>query len=137
MKRRAYLATAAGASVTLAGCSLGRAGADDYDVGMSATAFRPVEVAATVGEPVVWKNTSSRGHTVTAYDDGIPKGGAYFATGGYESEATAREAWRTGGDGTIDGGQTYEHTFEMSGTFSYFCLPHESGGMVGKVVVDE
>lgn len=137
MKRRAYLATVAGASVSLAGCSFGSAEAEDYDVGMSAVEFRPVEAEATVGEPVVWKNTSSRGHTVTAYADGLPEGAAYFASGGYESESAARDEWRTGGGGTIAGGETYEHTFEVAGTYSYFCIPHESGGMVGEVLVRE
>lgn len=137
MKRRTYLATVAGTSAALAGCSLGSADDEDYDIGMSAVAFRPVEAEATVGEPVVWKNTSSRGHTVTAYDGGVPEGATYFASGGYESESAAREAWRTGGDGTIVGGETYERTFEVAGTYNYFCIPHESGGMVGKVVVSE
>lgn len=137
MKRRTYLATAAGASAVLAGCSLSSADDEDYDIGMSAVAFRPVEAEATVGEPVVWKNTSSRGHTVTAYDGGVPEGATYFASGGYESESAAREAWRTGGDGTIVGGETYERTFDVAGTYSYFCIPHESGGMVGKVLVRE
>jgi plastocyanin len=136
MKRRAYLATVVGASAALAGCS--RSSADEeYDVGMSAMDFRPQEVETTVGEPVVWKNTSSRGHTVTAYEGGIPGDAAFFASGGYDTESAAREAWRTGGDGTIWGGQTYEHAFEVPGTYSYFCIPHESSKMVGTVVVRE
>jgi len=136
MRRRAYLAAVVGASAALAGCSQGSAD-ESYDVGMSAVAFRPPEVEVAVGEPVVWKNTSSRGHTVTAYEDGIPVDAAYFASGGYDSEAAAREAWRTGGDGTVWGGETYEHTFEVPGTYQYVCIPHESSGMVGTVVVGE
>ncbi|MFB6171352.1 MAG: plastocyanin/azurin family copper-binding protein [Haloarculaceae archaeon] len=137
MKRRAYLATAVGASAMLAGCSLGSASQDDYDVGMTAMSFRPEETTASVGDTVVWRNTSSRGHTVTAYENGIPDGAAYFASGGYETESAAREAWRTGGDGTIPGDATFEHTFEVAGTYHYFCIPHESRGMVGRVVVSE
>ena len=32
-------------------------------------------------------------------------------------------------------GFTYEHTFETEGTYSYYCQPHRSAGMVGEVVV--
>ncbi|MFC7068320.1 cupredoxin domain-containing protein [Halobaculum lipolyticum] len=139
MDRRRFLATAgAAASASLAGCSaiLPGAAADDYDVGMTAEAFSPYEVTVAVGDTVVWENTSTRAHSVTAYDDQIPADADYFATGGYDSEAAARDAW-DGNRGAITSGERYEHTFETPGDYTYFCIPHEQAGMVGVVRVEE
>jgi plastocyanin len=138
MERRRFLAgLGTGAAVALSGCAaVGSSGDDDYDVGMTAVAFRPSELTVSVGETVVWDNTSSRAHSVTAYEAGIPDDADYFASGGYDSEAAAREAW-TNLEGAITSGDTYEHTFEVPGNYDYFCIPHERGGMVGRIVVEE
>ncbi|QLG62775.1 plastocyanin/azurin family copper-binding protein [Halorarum salinum] len=137
MRRRRFLATA-GAAATLAvsGCLGDALAEDDYDVGMTAEAFRPREFTTTVGEEVVWANTSSRAHSVTAYEDTLPEGADYFATGGFDSEAAARDAW-DGNDGAITSGETFSHAFEVAGEYSYLCIPHERAGMVGTVVVEE
>lgn len=34
-------------------------------------------------------------------------------------------------------GQTFEVTLTVPGVYDYFCLPHEAGGMVGRIVVEE
>lgn len=34
-------------------------------------------------------------------------------------------------------GQTFEVTLTVPGVYDYFCLPHEAGGMVGRIVVGE
>ncbi|WP_266077485.1 plastocyanin/azurin family copper-binding protein [Haladaptatus caseinilyticus] len=144
MNRRAFLAGIVGsASVTLAGCAgimdTGRnTSQGDFDVGMGSNAFHPRELEVTPGTTVVWKNTGMRRHTVTAYGNGgIPKGAEYFASGGYDSEQAARDAWQSGYGGSIDQGTTYEHTFEVPGSYSYFCVPHEPSGMSGSIVVTE
>ncbi|GAA0257296.1 cupredoxin domain-containing protein [Halobaculum roseum] len=139
MDRRRFLATAgAAASLSLAGCAAVLPGSegDDYDVGMTAEAFRPYEVTISVGETVVWENTSTRAHSVTAYEDQIPEDAEYFATGGYDTEAAAREAW-DGNEGAISANGRFEHTFEVPGDYTYFCIPHEQAGMVGVVRVEE
>jgi len=138
MRRRTFLATtAAGASVALAGCGT-VGGADEVDVKMYKNAYDPVTFEATVGEPVVWANNGSRGHTVTAYEDGIPDGADYWASGGFDDETAARRGfWEEGGEGTIRSGETWSHTFETPGSHTYFCVPHERAGMVGTVVVSE
>jgi len=134
--RRGILrAAGTAATVGLAGC-LSAFESDDYDVGMTAVAFTPETITVDVGGTVVWKNTSSRAHTVTAYEDPLPEGAAFFASGGYDSEAAARKAWETDGEGIIATDQTFAHTFEVPGTYPYVCLPHETGGMVGTVVVE-
>ncbi|WP_323676664.1 plastocyanin/azurin family copper-binding protein [Halorubellus sp. PRR65] len=141
MNRRSVLASGALATAgALSGClavfnSAGGA-SGDYDVGMSDSAFEPATVTVSVGDTVVWKNTSGRSHTVTAYDTGIPEGGAYFASGEFADEQAARDAWQRGAGGIVSG-DTYEHTFETAGEFQYFCIPHERQSMVGSVVVED
>jgi len=140
MNRRSVLASGALAlSGALSGCLavFNNAGGEgsDYDVGMADSAFEPSEVTVSLGDTVVWKNTSARAHTVTAYDSGIPEGGRYFASGGFEDEQAARDAWQRGAGGVVSG-DTYEHTFETAGEFEYVCIPHERQGMVGSVVVE-
>ena len=137
-RRRVLAAAGTAAAVGVAGCAGGSAGAQgDYDVGMTAVAFDPVEITVAVGDTVVWANTSSRGHTVTAYDSGIPDDADFFASGGYDSTAAAREAFGAELGGLIDSGETWSHTFEVAGEYEYLCIPHEASGMIGTVVVEE
>lgn len=134
--RREYLAAVGAAAGALAGCTTGSAVETEYDVGMASNQFRPEVVEVEAGETVVWANTGSRNHTVTAYEDGIPEAAAYFASGGYESEQEARDAWLNGPlGGAINAGETYRHTFEVPGEYQYLCVPHEASGMVGTVRV--
>ena len=91
-----------------------------------------MEPAISVGDAVVWANTSARAHSVTAYEARIPEEAEFFATGGYEDEIAARDAWANG-DGAIKTGQQYTHTFEIPGEYHYFCIPHEQAGMIGTV----
>lgn len=94
--------------------------------------FEPQTATVTPGESVKWTNGGGVEHSVTAYEDEIPAGGAYFASGGFESERAARNHVN---EGLVGPDETYEHTFEQSGTYRYFCIPHESSGMVGTVRV--
>jgi plastocyanin len=136
MDRRAYLSTV-GAAVTtaVAGCPDGGLSESEFDVGMSANAFLPDTDEVGVGDTVVWGNNGSRGHTVTAYGSGIPSDAEFFASGGYEDTAAAREAWASGGGGTLRPGETFENTFETPGDHRYFCIPHERNGMTGVITV--
>lgn len=139
MQRRRFLAgLSTGAAFGLAGCASGGASTDagDYDVGMSASRFEPNRVTVEVGEAVVWRNTNSRAHTVTAYDGGIPDEAAYFATGDYDSETEARDAFYGSFGGALASRDEFEHTFAVPGQYDYFCIPHEAGGMVGTVIVE-
>ena len=137
-RRHALAALGTAAAVGIAGCAGGDASAaDDYDVGMTAVAFDPTELTVAVGDTVVWANTSSRGHTVTAYGSGIPDDAEFFASGGYDSTAAARDAFGSELGGLIESGDTWSHTFEVPGEYEYLCIPHEASGMVGTVVVEE
>ncbi|MFB6130257.1 MAG: plastocyanin/azurin family copper-binding protein [Salinigranum sp.] len=138
MDRRRFLAGLGAAGVVgLAGCTAGASDGQDYDIGTTATRFHPPEFTTSVGTEVVWKNTSSRAHTVTAYESHLPDGAAYFASGGYDTEQAARNAFYDKFGGALDSGETFSHTFEDPGTYHYFCIPHEQAGMVGKVVVQK
>ncbi|WP_227377737.1 plastocyanin/azurin family copper-binding protein [Haladaptatus halobius] len=37
---------------------------------------------------------------------------------------------------TFDSGYSYTHTFETVGEYEYYCQPHKSAGMVGKLIVE-
>ena len=140
MDRRSFLAALGGASTALSGCTAFVGSSDSgpaYDVGMRADAYRPVEFETTVGSTVVWRNTSSRAHTVTAYGALLPEGAAYFASGGFDTEQAARDGYYRNLGGAIDSGDTYAYTFDVAGEFEYFCVPHERAGMVGTVIVEE
>ena len=140
MDRRTFLAGATGVAAGLAGCSSVLGGGsvpEDYNVGMSSSRFLPASLEVSVGTTVIWANTGARAHTVTAYEDRIPEEADFFASGGFDSEEAARQAWFDGADGAIYSYETFEHTFEVPGRYTYFCIPHESGGMVGTVTVVE
>jgi plastocyanin len=136
MERRAYLAGIGGLSLSgITGC-LDAIAADQYDVGMSPTAFEPREYVTTVGSTVTWRNTSSRGHTVTAYAGAVPDGAAYFASGEFDSAEAARGAWDDSGDGILTAGEEFQHTPTVPGIYKYVCLPHEHVDMAGRLVVE-
>ncbi|WP_435115845.1 cupredoxin domain-containing protein [Halolamina sp. C58] len=139
MDRRRYLVAAgAAAAASLGGClGLTRDENTEFDVGMRPTSFDPPTITVARGETVVWENTGTRDHTVTAYEASLPDGAAFFASGGYESEAAAREAWTNSTGGGLSNGDQFSYTFEIPGEYDYFCIPHESGGMVGRVVVED
>lgn len=100
---------------------------------IEAMEFEPAELTITAGETVAFENDSSQSHTVTAYEDEIPDAGSYFASGGFSDEAAARADL---GEGLIDAGERFAVTFDVPGTYEYFCIPHESQGMTGTIVVE-
>lgn len=124
---------------TLAGCT-GGGGGDGGDgqptVEMTDDlVFEPDSITIDAGDTVVWENTGSVDHTVTAYQGKVPDGAAYFASGGFDAEQAARDAYPS--EGGVAGGESFRHTFETAGTYEYFCIPHESAGMTGTIEVQE
>ncbi|WP_420871443.1 halocyanin domain-containing protein [Halomicrobium salinisoli] len=80
-----------------------------------AFAFEPAAVAVSPGTTVQWEWTGQGGgHNVVSPEDGP-----------LDSETYS------------ESGVNYEQTFEEEGTFRYVCVPHESLGMKGAVVVSE
>ena len=107
----------------------------DHVVNMQAVAFEPEELTIQQGDTVAWKHAAGEPHNVVAYEGESPEDAEYWASGGFESEAAAREGWEKG-NGAVQSGQSYVHTFETTGTHEYFCVPHEAAGMVGSVTVE-
>ena len=97
-------------------------------------AFEPDEITIDPGDAVTWENAGSITFTVTAYEDRIPPDAAYVASGGFDSEKAAREAYPEGG---VASGESFTHAFETPGTYEYFCVPQEDAGMTGTVEVRE
>jgi plastocyanin len=133
LARGATSVAAAGALAT-AGCITGDSkGATTIEMTPD-FAYAPTNASVTAGERIEWSNESDVGHTVTAYDDGVPTDGTYFASGGFDDESAAR------GDvhgGIVEAGETYAVTLEVPGTYEYFCVPHEGSEMVGTVEVTD
>lgn len=94
--------------------------------------FEPETATIARGGTVTWENVGSIEHTVTAYEDKIPDGAAYFASGGFDSEGAARRKMSAG---LIAAGETFEWTFDVTGRYEYFCIPHERAGMTGTIEV--
>jgi plastocyanin len=94
--------------------------------------FDPDDETVAPGTTVVWENVGQVGHSVTAYEDEIPEEAEFFASGGFDAEQAARSAYP---EGDVPGGESFEHTFEVEGTYDYFCIPHEAVGMVAQITV--
>ncbi|WP_336336865.1 DUF5059 domain-containing protein [Haloarcula brevis] len=108
----------------------------DHVVDMEAVAYAPEELTVSVGDTVAWEHVGGEPHSVTAVESDLPEGATYWASGGFESDSAAREEWENG-EGAVQSGQSYVHTFETAGEHAYVCIPHEAAGMVGTVVVEE
>ena len=132
--RRAVLrlSTATFATLSTAGCLNGPSSSIQTVTMPDDLTFEPKTATIETGETVTWTNESDIEHTVTAYEGEIPDEATYFASGGFESERAARNRVN---EGLIAPGEDYEHTFDQPGTYGYFCIPHESSGMVGTVRV--
>ena len=131
-RRLLRLGTATFAALSTTGCLNGQSSSAQTVTMPGDLRFEPKTATIDPGETVTWTNESDIDHTVTAYEDEIPDEAAYFASGGFESERTARNRLT---EGLIAPGENYEHTFEEPGTYGYFCIPHEGAGMVGTVRV--
>ena len=95
--------------------------------------FDPPTLTVGVGETVTWTSETQDAHTVTAYEESLPEGAAYFSSGGFSSEEAARDDLA---EALISPGKTYAHTFDEPGTYEYFCIPHEQVDMRGSIVVE-
>lgn len=86
-------------------------------VEMVGHSFSPAEIEVTVGTTVTWVNESNEAHTVTSGSGGNHDG--IFDSG------------------AVDPGDQFTFTFEETGTYDYFCIPHLEAGMTGTVTVVE
>ena len=107
-----------GGSTAVSIGATGTTGAQEIPVvSMGNDYFDPVGLHVEPGTTVQFE-LETGSHSATAYEDRIPATATPFDSG------------------TISQG-TFEYTFETPGTYDYYCIPHESRGMVGRVVVGE
>jgi len=94
-------------------------------VGEKEPVFDPEVVWVNPGGTVTWKNVDEDPHSTAAYapDNGKPR-----------RTPDGTQGWDSGILGT---GETFTQTFDAEGVYDYYCLPHESLGMVGEVVVGQ
>lgn len=89
--------------------------------------FDPIGLHVEPGTTVTWRNASGR-HSTTAY----------HAAGDFASTTRIPDGADPWNSGTLTAaGATFEHTFDVEGTYDYFCVPHKSLGMVGRLVVGD
>lgn len=89
--------------------------------------FDPVGLAVEAGASVTWENVAGS-HSSTAYVEDNPQAEVRRIPDdaeGWNSETLSEE------------GATFSHTFDVEGTYDYYCIPHKSLEMVGRVVVGE
>jgi len=87
--------------------------------------FDPASVTISKGGTVTWQNSSSTVHSATfdpskatnQADVALPSGVKPFDSG------------------LLQAGQSWSHTFTDAGTYKYTCIPHETLGMHGTVIV--
>ncbi|WP_248895805.1 plastocyanin/azurin family copper-binding protein [Haloplanus halobius] len=89
--------------------------------------FDPVGLHIQPGDTVTFVNASGS-HSATSYSTDndraetrrIPEGASGFDSGVFD-----------------EAGATYSHTFTVEGTYDYYCAPHKTLGMVGRIVCGE
>src|ERR671911_2626544 len=84
----------------------------EVTVRMEDNFFNQANITVEPGTTVTWVQSGNNPHTTTSYDG----------------------LWDSG---MIEGGSggTFSFTFEEPGTYDYFCIPHETLGMIGSVTV--
>jgi len=138
MRRRTFLSAVGASSLAgLAGCgasggtSTPEPGDSEVLVGPNNNfSFFPDPLTVSAGTTVTWTFQNS-GHNVSCKPENwdsasLPDGAEPFAS--YEG---------TNSFETLPEGETYEHTFDVPGTYEYVCVPHVANGMVATVVVEE
>jgi plastocyanin len=86
----------------------------EVTVRMEDNFFDQANITVEPGTTVTWVQSGNNPHTTTSYDG----------------------LWDSG---MIEGGSggTFSYSFEEPGRYDYFCIPHESLGMVGSVTVSD
>jgi plastocyanin len=87
--------------------------------------FEPATVTIKAGQAVRWHNGATFTHTATA-DPAVAQNAA---------DVQLPAGAQPFNSGALSGGAEFTHVFTTPGTYKYFCIPHESLGMVATVIV--
>jgi len=113
--RRQFLGALGAGTVATAGFTRPVAAQETPVVRMGNNYFDPIGLHVDPGTTVRFE-IAAGAHSATAYESRIPAAASAFDSGVISSGA-------------------FEYTFEEPGTYDYYCIPHKSVGMVGRIVV--
>jgi len=86
-----------------------------------ALVFDPASVTVSKGDSVTWVNNAGFPHNIVFDEDAIPSGA--------NAEKLSHDDYLNAP------GEKHTATFDVAGSYSYYCEPHQGAGMVGKVIV--
>ena len=89
--------------------------------------FDPIGLYVEPGSTITWVNESGA-HSATAYTAENP---------GSEVRRIPDDAEGWNSETLAEGGAEFSHTFDVEGTYDYYCIPHKSLEMVGRLVVGQ
>ena len=89
--------------------------------------FAPANLTILAGQTVTWRNAGAMVHTSTC-DPAMAQRPEHAVL------PDGAEPWDSG---LIRKGESWSHTFDVAGEYAYFCTPHEAGGMIGSLTVEE
>lgn len=89
--------------------------------------FAPASIKIRAGQSVTWQNVGVMVHSSTC-DPTTAQRPAHAVL------PDGAEPWDSG---LIRKGESWTRHFEVPGTYTYFCTPHESAGMIGSLTVEE
>lgn len=89
--------------------------------------YTPKTLTIHVGDTITWRNTSNLVHTVTADP----------ALAGEPDHVQLPAQAAPFDSGEISPGSSFTRRFSEAGRYRYFCIPHESAGMVGELIVED
>ena len=87
--------------------------------------FDPKEMTIKVGQTVTWINTGTMVHTSTN-DPAKPQKKEHSKL------PVGAAPWDSG---LLRSKETWSHTFDVAGEYTYFCIPHEAANMIGTIIV--
>ena len=107
----------------------GTSGGETYTVEMTAQSqFDPKQLTVKVGDTITWKIAGAMPHSTTSDP----------AKAADESNAQVPDGAETWDSGILTGeGTEFSYTVEVAGDYTYFCIPHESLGMIGNFTAEE
>jgi len=87
--------------------------------------FDPASITVAKGTTVTWQNGTSTVHSATFDPSKVTN----------KADVSLPDGVQPFDSGLLQAGQSWSHTFADAGTYHYTCIPHESLGMHGTVIV--
>ena len=83
---------------------------------------QPNKITVAKGETIEFVNNKAFPHNVVFDEDAVPDGVDVDSLSSYDLLNAP--------------GESHSATFDVAGTYEYYCEPHQGAGMAGKVVVN-